>query len=377
MLGATLGALAVGVVWPQPAGAFPPERRRIYEERAPNEYLIVPAVASLPGIGVFAGVIASGSNLLDTGIDVGATLAESIDESDISVQALALREIPTGIPHLTFDYQYADITLGNFEVYLPGRDSPNFTIPVTAAFDFQLVRPTLRLWDRRMTAFYTLAFFDGFDLDAQGNETPLRRHSADAGVLLDLTDDVVDPRTGVRLAFRTTLPAPDESPLGKDEGTSDLFGNEGEVRVRNYDVTVYVPLAERLFLAWDTQYFAAEGDIAGDEVLSGGSPPLRGFPENRWRDRYGVFTGAELRYLVPLGVNLDILLAHGVLEALEVATFYEVGQVSPTNDSTLFEDMHPSYGAGLRALFQAIVLRFDLAGGSEGVQTHLTIGHAF
>jgi hypothetical protein len=39
--------------------------------------------------------------------------------------------------------------------------------------------------------------------------------------------------------------------------------------------------------------------------------------------------------------------------------------------------MHQSYGVGARALFEAIVLRFDLATSDEGLQTHLTIGHAF
>jgi hypothetical protein len=76
-------------------------------------------------------------------------------------------------------------------------------------------------------------------------------------------------------------------------------------------------------------------------------------------------------------VKLDIVIAHGVLESLQLAGFYEVGQVSPTQDRTLFEAMHPSYGLGLRALFQAIVLRFDLGHSDEGLQTHLTIGHAF
>ena len=133
---------------PGGAGVFPPERRRDFDERRPNEYLIIPAVASLPGIGIFVGVLSSFSNIGDTGIDAAAAVAESIDETDISVRVAALREVPIYRPALTFDYQYADIKLGNFQAYLPGRDSPNFTIPITAEFDVQIVRPTLRLFER-------------------------------------------------------------------------------------------------------------------------------------------------------------------------------------------------------------------------------------
>jgi len=370
-------ALLLGLWAPWPATASPPERRRDYEDRAPNEYLAVPAVASLPGIGVFVGVIGSASNVGDTGINGGATVAKSIDGSDISIAALAVQEVPTGVPHLSFDYQYADIRLGNLAVYLPGRDSPNFTIPITARFKFQLLRPTLRFWERRIVASYTLAYFRGFDLGPSGNEEPLTRNSASADLLLDFTDDVVDPHTGVRLSFGTTLPAPHHSILGDDSGTQTAFGNDPHLRIRNYGAAFYWPLSKRLVLAWDNQYFTTSGDIPSGQVVAGGSPPLRGYPEGRWSDRYGVFSGLEARYIYPLNTHLDIVIAHGVLEAIQLAAFYEVGQVSPTNNHTLFEQMHHSYGLGARALFQAIVLRFDLAASDEGVQTHLTIGQAF
>jgi hypothetical protein len=369
--------LAAWLLASAPAWGSVPERRRDYETRPPNEYLLIPAIASLPGIGVFAGLIMSASNLGDTGIDAAATLAESIDDSDISIQAVALQNVPTGIPGLSFDYQRANIELGNFEFYLPGRDSPDFTVPITARFQFQFVRPTLRLWERRVVVSYGLGFFRGFDLSESGNERPIAQHSAEARLLLDFTDDVIDPRTGVRIGFSTSLSAPRSSFLGEDEGTADLFGNDEDLRVRNYTFTLYRPLGERWFLAWSNQVFEAVGDVTAGEVVSGGSPPLRGYPEGRWSDRYGIFSGLELRYLFPLGVKLDMALARGVVEGIELAGFYEVGQVSPANDDRLFEDLHHSYGVGARVLFEAIIVRFDLANSDEGLQTHLTIGHAF
>ena len=63
-------------------------------------------------------------------------------------------------------------------------------------------------------------------------------------------------------------------------------------------------------------------------AIAGGSPPLRGYPLNRWRDRFGVFHGLDLRYNIPLGKVLDFFLARGVIEYIQLAAFYEVGQVA-------------------------------------------------
>lgn len=359
------------------ARAEVPERRRDYEDRAPNEYLIIPAVASLPGIGVFVGIISSFSNIADTGVDAAATLAESVDNTDISVQFFAIREIPLFVPGLKLEYWNGHFEVGNFQAYLPGRDSPNFTIPITAEFNFQLIRPLLRLWERRILLSYTLAYFDGFDFDENGNEREFKDYDASAQFQLDLTDDEVDPRKGVRIGYSTTLEAPDTSIFGGTENPGSITGGGETVIVRNYNLALYIPFSKQLTLVWDTQYFSAEGGEEEGEVVAGGSPPLRGYPANRWSDRYGVFSALEARYTVPKNIKLDIYLARGVLEGLQYALFYEVGQVGPDGGSELFEEMHHSYGAGFRVLFEAIVLRLDFANSDEGLQTHLTIDQPF
>ena len=155
--------------------------------------------------------------------------------------------------------------------------------------------------------------------------------------------------------------------------------DEGGTRSRRFGLTFYFPLADRFNLAWNNQYFASSGG-ASDGVrgaIAGGSPPLRGYPLNRWRDRFGVFHGLDLRFNIPMGVELDFFLARGVLEDLQLAVFYEVGQVSPEDNSSLYDDLRQSYGFGVRMLLRAIVLRLDLAFSDEGPQTHLTVGQAF
>jgi outer membrane protein assembly factor BamA len=353
-----------------------PERRRDYEQRRPNEYLIVPAVASLPGIGVFGGLLVSASNPGGTGLDVAATVAESLDNTDIHVQAVALREVPLYRPYLRLEYQRAHIKLGNLQSYLPGRDSPNYTIPVTAQFDFQMVRPVLRFWERRITFTYTLGYFEGFSFDNNGNEVPEASHGASANAVLDLTDDVINPTVGIRLFYNTRLPAPEESFFGRTRHQPGLITNN-DVTIEQYNAAGYVPLGGRFNLALNSQFFQAFGQESSGRVISGGSPPLRGYPGGRWKDRFGVFAASELRYTVPLNYDLDAYLARGIVEGLQWAVFYELGQVAPHNDSSLFRQMHESYGAGVRALFQAVVVRFDLAMSDEGRQTHLTIDQHF
>ena len=359
------------------AWALVPERRRDFDERRPNEYLILPAVASLPGIGIFVGVLSSFSNIAGSGIDAAAAVAESVDETDISVRVAALRDVPLPLPGMTFDYQYGNIKLGNFQTFLPGRDSPNFTIPITAEFDFQLIRPTIRLFERRFNLTYTLSYFKGFGFDEDGNEFPFSDHNASGALFLDFTDDVVDPHVGVRLTYETTLAAPKESILGTSKNTGNIFGDDQEITVESYEVGIFIPQSEQVVWVWNNRYFQATGREESDVVISGGSPPLRGYPDGRWRDRYGVFSALEWRYTTETRVDLDFILARGIVQGLQYALFYEVGQVSPTPGKLLYEDMHQSYGAGVRALFDAIILRLDVAQSDEGTQVHLTIGQPF
>jgi len=373
ILAALLALYGAATAWGEPW----PERRRDYDARRPNEYLLIPAVASLPGTGVFLGVIGSASNLGDTGVDLAAAMAQSIDNSDITIRALAFQNIPLYLKGLELDYQLAHIKLGNLQIFLPGRNSPNFTIPITAEFDVQFLMPKLHLFERRVQAYYGLGFFEGYDFDAQGNEVPFARHSARAGFTLDFTDDLVDPRQGIRFGMVSSMRAPSHSPLGRNSRTTDLFGNRDDVRTRQYLLNVYAPFTERLHAAWSNQAFTASGREGTGEVVSGGELPLRGYPGGRWSDRFGFFSGLELRYDYPMNRMLDLWIVHGVLEGLQYAAFYEVGQVNPHWNRMLVKELHHSRGAGVRALFQAIVLRFDLASSDEGPQFHLTIDHAF
>jgi hypothetical protein len=367
--------LSVGLLFSvEVASALIPERRRLYEEREENVYMIIPAIASLPGAGVFFGVLGSFSNIGGTGIDAAVTKAETIsDESDIHINAFALREIPLFIPGLTFEYWFGDMKLNEYNSYLPGRNSPDFTIPYTAEFDYHFVRPAYRLWERRIGLFYNLIFFKGFAINQDGHDVETATHSASGMLLVDLTDDEIDPRVGLRYQYRFSMAAPTKTLLGEDSESGD-----GErLSSRNHSLSIYIPVTDRWMLALNKQQFSADGREDTDEVVSGGSLSLRGYPGGRWSDRYGESSAIEGRYTIPIDTDLNLILVRGRLDGVQLAGFYETGQVSPKADDRLYSDLHQSFGFGVRALLDAIVLRLDLAFSDEGHQTHLTIDQPF
>lgn len=73
----------------------------------------------------------------------------------------------------------------------------------------------------------------------------------------------------------------------------------------------------------------------------------------------------------------DFLLEKGTFEALQLAPFYEVGQVSDSNDDTLFQNFKYSAGIGLRIVLSSVIFRADVANGGEGSETTIIIGYGF
>jgi outer membrane translocation and assembly module TamA len=71
------------------------------------------------------------------------------------------------------------------------------------------------------------------------------------------------------------------------------------------------------------------------------------------------------------------IIEKGVFQAFQIAFFHEIGQVSPKNDSNLYRDFKSSTGMGLRIVFSSVVLRADVASGSEGSEQTVFIGYGF
>lgn len=108
----------------------------------------------------------------------------------------------------------------------------------------------------------------------------------------------------------------------------------------------------------------------------GGLWRLRGYPANRFNDRAGIYYALEYRHTLtwnPLkkynwNDKLDV-------DWLQLVGFGEVGRVAPEwKFDELHKDMKWSAGAGLRAMVNHLILRFDFARSDEDMKVQLFIG---
>jgi outer membrane protein assembly factor BamA len=116
-----------------------------------------------------------------------------------------------------------------------------------------------------------------------------------------------------------------------------------------------------------------------DGAELGGSQRMRGFPEERFHDRAGVYGCAELRvipYWNPLG-NIPALKSSDIAW-MQFVTFIEVGRVADEYTvGKLFSHMKGDAGVGMRILTGDTVLRLDVAGSNEGIQFWANLNQAF
>lgn len=244
------------------------------------------------------------------------------------------------------------------------------------------------------------------------------------GFLVDLTDDRIDPRTGYRFQYERLI-----------AGVKDFKG----FHIDDYSLTGYFPTSKKLksvivgnfFLSTSTvtqpsgtntllklfagdedgnysqeicerefsgiqaeigasaqtfcegisqaidDYIETESRVANSTSL-GGPQRLRSYPISRFHDSYSFFTGVEYRYYFLEEVkDFDFIIQKGVFEGLQLAAFYELGNVSRKLDGTLFENLKYSVGGGVRLLLSSLVLRADYATGAEGGEFTAIIGYGF
>jgi outer membrane protein assembly factor BamA len=97
----------------------------------------------------------------------------------------------------------------------------------------------------------------------------------------------------------------------------------------------------------------------------GGSDTVRGFREFRFRDENIIFMNAEYRW--------------EAFSGLDMALFFDAGEVRENWQDIDLQDLKTSYGAGFRFnTYKSVFLRFDVAaGGREGTRMFLKFGPAF
>ena len=399
-------------------------------------YFLYPLIYQVPGLGSGNGAGGTITNLLGN----GSSLSLLGIRGEIELNSLVIADVPLFTQHFTLSGLYANGKRGGFSFFGRGPDSsenPEFTLEfgksIARAFEFGL-----NFYERQIHLYYgyALAFpeinYDDDDLidssiinegSAQEQEDEFAKFIKNLlkyynltrifvrrqGINLDLTDDRIDPRKGFRFKFEN-------------------YGFEGEgltnYRVEDYSFTSYIPnsklasvLVANIFYSsstvinslgresfWDkksclekiesTEKISNEticnGIIKGFNEFNeteannsiattlGGPNRLRSYPISRFYDKYSFFAGLEHRlYFQELTTPFNFILEKGVYEGIQLAFFHEIGQVSPTNNSSLFRDFKTSTGIGFRLLFTSVVLRADYATGKEGDEITVFIGYGF
>jgi hypothetical protein len=96
----------------------------------------------------------------------------------------------------------------------------------------------------------------------------------------------------------------------------------------------------------------------------GGSDTVRGFKEFRFRDENVVFMNAEYRW--------------EAFSGLDMALFFDMGEVSDKWETIDLRDAKKSYGLGFRFNnYKSVFMRFDVSVGGEGTQIFFKFGPAF
>jgi hypothetical protein len=373
-------------------------------------YFLYPIASKIPGLGDAAGAGASVLNMFGTDTDFTGFYLDG----DFKASGYALLDMNV-VPHrLIVDAGYYDFRVASV-TYTRGinSDRNNYILPnVEGAY--ALAQVTYSLWERMFEVYYRA--LQGYSRltqvnDRNGNAFEVvdpSRHNAHVdtiGGIIDVTDDRLDPRKGVRFEAAWKMPKIDDP-------------NQSKYYVTDYNLTGYVP-----FRKWDTlalnlfyseahvtsmastdfatlqqrvglgcnqlqpgpeqdQCLATERDYInqliainryGNATSLGGTQRLRSFDGGRFFAGHTVFYGLEYRLnLTDEHTPFDIIIAKGIRTGLQLAFFAEQGTVYDTWHDW-WKVRKTSYGTGFRVVLSGIVIRADFAQGNEGSQFQLFI----
>jgi hypothetical protein len=111
----------------------------------------------------------------------------------------------------------------------------------------------------------------------------------------------------------------------------------------------------------------------------GGLFRQRGFASTRFNDRSAINYTLEYRHTTQTSLlsRFRFLDRFGI-DFTQLVGFVEMGRVGPEFDlSELHEDMKFTYGLGLRASAQSLIVRADLGASDEGMFVQMFVGQPF
>lgn len=389
------------------ANGYQTERRRDQFEYTPG-YLILPVPYSYPGIGEGLMLIGYAGNMLETPID--AYLLGFTGEAE-GYYAM-VNDLFVFPKLIYFNVDQMEISKFGVNMYSArGMDTEKdeYNIYVGDKFLRKHGRVTLTLFEKRWELWAEMVSFaartneirdpDGDLIKEYDDPLEFDGERTSIGTMLDFTDDKADPRSGLRFkAMQDQHPADDEDspeytvftwnatlylPLLKDS-TWAFHYSRSDATVSKQGLTDVETLkAEKGFALcpFTSEPAACEAAILSDventvkanangtAMSLGGTDRLRSYPSDRYSGAHTVFYGTEFRWNLnteATGINLYFL--KDILQALQVAFFWEQGSVSET-EAELGDIVRSSYGIGVRLVAKSgNAYRLDWATGEEGPQ---------
>jgi outer membrane protein assembly factor BamA len=373
-------------------------------------YYLYPIVGEVPGMGKATGIGASVLNMGGGDTDFTGYYVRG----DIKATGVALLDYNIMPRRLLFDVGYNDYRVAATS-YNRGIDSdPADVIYPKVEGAYLLGQLTLTFDERRYELFMRMLsgqhrLLEVLDKNKQAfaeiDNGWKSGSSYTLGGSLDLTDDRVDPRKGVRLEFSSRLPN-DNNPDMSSYFVND-YNITGYIPTRKWDTLVlnlfysrahvtrvgltdYALLQQRYGLncgqytvpadqaaCQDTEAKLLDGMLAnnqnGTATFLGGTQRLRSFDNGRFYAGQAMSYGVEYRWnLTDERTPFDIFIAKGIRTGIQLAAFWERGMVAD-QFSELYKDGRNSYGIGARVVLSGVIIRFDVARGPEGGQSQLWI----
>jgi len=398
-------ALISIVLLPQYVWAFDvnPERRKDQNPTVPA-YLMVPLPYSLPGIGSGFLFMGNVSNVMGSTADISILQATG-DASGTIANGV---EIPLYFEWLSLDFMYQNINKAAINNYSKrGMNS-------TTKNDFNILELSLartlnttlnfEFFDKRLNFYYSRSH-SSHQIDAlrdsEGNLIQTLNYEGSSqsdhfSTQLDLTDDHLDPRNGLRVSLtyrdhadqdvdaakfytldyraKAYFPMGDTSTLVLNYFQSDAHvtteGNLDPAAIRASLNTNCAPA--------DTTCLQAEQGLVdmftnerryGTATDLGGDQGLRSFPGNRYRGAHSALFGVEFRWnITQEATPFDYFVWKDVRTGIQYAFFAELGTVSEVSND-LWTETRYSVGTGVRLITgSGGVYRADIATGNEGAE---------
>jgi outer membrane protein assembly factor BamA len=373
-------------------------------------YYVFPVAGEIPGMGKATGLGVTVSNMAGGDTDFTGYYVRG----DINATGLALLDYHVLPQRLILDVGYNDYKFTTTSYSAGANSDPSSAIYPKVEGRYMLGQLTLTFDERRYEMFARMLdghnrLIEVLDKNNQafvGMDTSWKNGIYyTVGGSIDLTDDRLDPRKGARFEFSSRLP---------HHGNAD----DSEYYVNDYNLTGYAPMRK-----WDTLVFnlfysrahvthqgltdyatlqqryglncnqypsgpernnclsteasllagKLENNQYGTATALGGTQRLRSYDSGRFYAGQALFYGVEYRWnLTDERIPFDIYLAKGVRTGIQLAAFWERGMVA-NEYNQLFKNAHESRGLGLRVILSGVIIRLDVAKGSEGTQSQLFI----